>query len=69
MMVGCFVTGSVCLELILWNSPPQQRCNLCYHFVSVRSVVLQEQHSPRLLQPRQRSLHCFPSGQLLQGQH
>ena len=28
MMVGCFVTGSVCLELILWNSLPLRHCNL-----------------------------------------
>lgn len=28
MRVGCFVTGSVCLEPILWNSPPPQHCNL-----------------------------------------
>lgn len=27
-MVGCFVTGSVCLELILWSSLLPQHCNL-----------------------------------------
>lgn len=28
MRAGCFVTGLVCSELILWSSLPRQHCNL-----------------------------------------